>query len=284
MRRCAVGRRFSPFVFLALAFCAGGPSIADEESETPLDRALAGAWDSDEHRVRFYDLFLKTELFVPLAPDTELPPKGEERPVDQGETIRLLVREVGGVPTVYAFDTPVRLGALRVPEVTSYVRSPGRDLLSMLPPNVQVLLNQRAVRSKILSHEELEWLRKRAEPRQARPEEVDAAAAAALELLVPEDPPPDVVAVLRELFRERSGVKAAWLAHGRPKLSRKAPHLVIGIEANADVRPIIDDASAAVARVLPEGEFADFFEMGRDRLSKSMRKRGDRFYTRGAAD
>ncbi len=267
-------------VVLTLACC--GLLLAAAEPETELDRALAAAQENEAERGRFYEVFLETELYAPLAAETDLQP-GEERRAEAGETIRLFVRDVEDVPTAYAFDSAVRLGALRVPELTSYVRAPGRELLAMLPPNVQLVLNLHAPQSKVLSPEELTWLRGEVEAAKipAKPQELEAARSAALELLTADRPRQDVIAALRELFAQRPEVKTAWLAHGRSKGSAETPHLVIGIETDADARPVIDAAAPVVARILPDGEYADFFEMGRDRLSKSMRKRGSEFYTRG---
>jgi hypothetical protein len=87
---------------------------------------------------------------------------------------------------------------------------------------------------------------------------------------------------LTTLFAKRGKVKAAYLALMHDPSVDEKPHLVIGIDAEGDIEPIIRDAGVVVGDTAPGGEAVDLMRVvpGDSGLSQYFLEEVKPFYER----
>ena len=78
--------------------------------------------------------------------------------------------------------------------------------------------------------------------------------------------PAELVAALQKLFAKNESVHAAYLAQIHDPGTGEPPHLIIGIESD-DMEKAVREAGITSQRLVGEGEFVDFIQVGGDKRS-----------------
>ena len=117
---------------------------------TDLDRALAAAEQNENLNQQYYDLFLNTEIFIPLVerPDTSVEPIA----------IKPLLMEVAGELRLMLFDTEERLYAWGSPDM-EFAAMPGYETVEMMSAEFPWILNAGTEHPKEFNREEIQWLK-----------------------------------------------------------------------------------------------------------------------------
>ena len=119
------------------------------DSPTPLDEALDAARQDPEKSGIFYNLFLNTDLFLPVRPPD---------PGDAADVVNLHIVQDGDGLFLPAFDTLKRL-QVWAKGPTANVRVRCHILLQSLGKEYQMVLNAGTGKARGFGTEELEWLR-----------------------------------------------------------------------------------------------------------------------------
>ncbi|MBN2644489.1 MAG: SseB family protein [Desulfuromonadaceae bacterium] len=122
---------------------------------TELDKALAAFFndsDSEEHRARFYELFLNSSFFVPIVP------AGDTAEDEQkGDGVVPLVVEADNTDYLVLFDTLERL-QIWADDDAPYVPVAGYVLAEQSTPPLHWALNVGTDYSKTFLPDEIAWL------------------------------------------------------------------------------------------------------------------------------
>ena len=116
---------------------------------TKLDDALAAAKAGKGSEMDFYNLFLNSELLVPLAE----PPN----PADPGSLKPILI-ESDGKNYLMLFDSEDRLAAWAKRKL-DFAGLKGADIVAMMDPSVPWVLNVGTEHVKVFVPDEIQWLK-----------------------------------------------------------------------------------------------------------------------------
>ncbi|MDU8928844.1 SseB family protein [Alisedimentitalea sp. MJ-SS2] len=187
-------------------------------SETALDIAHREMETSDTARLRFYEVFADSELFLLLAGEAV------------GDQVEPEAIEVEGRPYVLAFDSEERLASF-AGQVSDFAMVSGRGLVEMLGgQEVGIGLNLEAPSAVLLPPEALSWLASTlAETPEEAQEDIE-------EIMVPSLAEDGLAALDAKLARAGGLAQAAWLVGARFKGGRRGHVLAIaGAVAGAEM-------------------------------------------------
>lgn len=116
---------------------------------TDLDKALEAAEKDEARAQEFYELFLNTEIFIPLAER----PEGEEP-----TSIKPLLAGTGEDCRLMLFDSEARLNAWAGQEM-DYAAMQGYELVELMDGEIPWVLNGGTEHPKEFDSEEILWLK-----------------------------------------------------------------------------------------------------------------------------
>lgn len=245
------------------------------ENDTPasdLDAALAAAQDSPDRRADFYELFLRSELWVPTH-------EGDGE--DQG--IRPLLVESEGTAFLLLFDSAERLQAWAQQEVDA-VRIQGAALAQGVDPRIHWLLNPGTERAKEFVPEEIAFLQQSLEERKMESREVPAGTE--VRVSTAQKVPEGLEESLREVLSASPAVRDAYLAQVHYELEGETPHLALAASLDAageDAQKRLHfEIATAARRHLGQGEEIEIHLEEGD-LSRKIIQVAEPFYQRDMA-
>lgn len=126
-------------------------AFADESNLSRLDQAYALALENSAKEPAYYNLFLNTELFIPVHSY-----KKDESP-KTGVTFDPILMKTDGVLVLMLFDSLERLRAWGNDDM-AYVSMPGRTVVEAVGSDIHWALNVGTGNMKVFVPEELQWL------------------------------------------------------------------------------------------------------------------------------
>lgn len=247
---------------------------------TPLAEAVQAVRDGTRDAMEFYELFLSTELLIPV--DAASVDDSESEELGPGDSVSILVVETDDGPVVPAFDEAEKLNNWAQQEMP-YVAVKGEVLLEVLETDLQVALNPNTDESKLFERSELDELRDWAlsgiEPTSA------AEGGNQLRVAPVADIDPDLEAALREVLDRHDEIGLAYLLVSSRETTGDDGNLLILLEAGEAGENEFAELARRVGRAIRpyfgEDEFFEVmrFEQG-DAVSEAVVNRGiDPFYT-----
>lgn len=245
--------------------------------QTPLDRALVAAMDSEESRPAYYDLLLRSDLYVPTV---DTPEREEQRRAAEGDSFSPVVLESEGRLVLVLFDTVERLQAWAQQEI-GFVRLPGHALVASVDPQIHWALNPGSGFDKQFVPEELAWLRRRLEDSHAS--QVVLERDTRVLIGTPSEVPEGLIESLTAVLRRNPEVHEARLAaigyEGEPRAHLAfVGTLVEGTEVEEAIRR---DIVLACRGFLEEGQTVDIF-LDDSGMARTARETVEPFYVREA--
>ncbi len=234
-----------------------------EEQENPVEVALRLAADEPAHRPEFYRLLLESSVYVLGHSEGTA---GEARTLSAGEKISIQnwVR-TDGSPVIPFFTS---LAALKraIEAETSYLALPARALFEMTR-GASLVLNPKSRHGKEFLPGEIDALLTDGVNR--LPERRVIQKETKVLLGQPAKYPSKMVDSLITLLSKHGQVKAAYLTLMHDASKDEKPHLVVGIEGEADLAQIMREAGVVAGDSAPDGEPVDFVQVERETLGLS---------------
>lgn len=210
------------------------------DAENKLEQLLARAFDEPARRPEFYRVLLESTVYV--VSYTGLPDSGE-RYLKPGDTLRILSVPAAGNMTVIPFFSSLDRLVDFLQRDGEWIGINARQLFVLTRGNTLVL-NPNSDLSKGFDPPEIDALLQTAAHHALR---LDTAPSRSCVPTGPPKPyPAGMVDALTTLFAARPQVRAAYVAMGRPD-EDSSPQLVLGIDTDADVPTILQEATAVAA-------------------------------------
>jgi len=191
--------------------------------ETDLDRAVEAAREDPDRRAAFYDVFLRSDLFIPTREEAS------ETGEDQSFTPLLVESE--GVPYLLLFDSVERLHTWADGEI-GHIRVPGHTLVEVMDPRLHWILNLGTRFTKEFVSDEITWLQQILQRERVERREVPAGT----KILVgaPKKEPEALAKALQPILERHSEVRDAHLAQVHYDLEGERPHLALAASLDVD--------------------------------------------------
>lgn len=138
-------------IFTAVLFISIS-SFAEDDNLSPLDQAYVLAMENADQELDYYNLFLNSELFIPVHSY-----KKDESP-KTGVTFDPILMKTDGVLVLMLFDSLERLRAWGNDDM-AYVSMPGRTVVEAVGSDIHWALNVGTGNMKVFAPEELQWLK-----------------------------------------------------------------------------------------------------------------------------
>ena len=222
---------------------------------TPIDKAYAAAIKDETKASDFYNLFLRSDIFIPTF---DVPEREGARRADEQESFNPVIIESDRQKTLILFDTLERLKGYATREI-GYVAMPGHAILEAMPEGLPWALNHTTDHYKEFTPEEIAHLKKQIEASRPRPTTVKEGT----QLLIgaPAKIPEGLAEALRETLKRNDEVTSARLGQVYIVAEGEVPHMALvvrtgGIDDNVK-QAMIKDLSTACRGKLAEGEHID---------------------------
>lgn len=266
-------------LLLAIVLSLSNVAVAAENTKTmtPLDRAFVTATTNPKEQAAYYEIFLKTEIYIPTH---NLPDKEIEKRAGAGESIQPVIIESEGLRYVMLFDSKERLSAWAKRE-TGFVRVPGRVVVEMAASDMRWALNVGTDYPKIFLPDEIQGLKQSLTKFQTKETKVSAGT----QVLVgaPARIPPGLLDSLRSRLSKNKEVKEAYLVQVHFVREGEKPHLALALRldkaSNAAVDAIKKDLALASRSHLAQGEYVDILTQESE-LDSQIIKAVKPFYVR----
>ena len=222
------------------------------EQESPLETSLRLAADEPSHRPEFFRLLLESSVLILGHGEGEAGGGAGEIAIQQWAR--------GDGSTVIPFFTSPAALRRAIEEERPCLEIPARTLFEMTR-GAFLVLNPESSHGKEFAPGEIEALL--ADGVNYQLEQRVTQEETQVLLGQPADYPDKLVDSLRALFEKQEKVKAAYLALMHDPSVDERPHLIIGIEADGEVEPVIREAGVVVADLAPGGEPIDLMAVRR---------------------
>ncbi|HEX5734554.1 MAG TPA: enhanced serine sensitivity protein SseB C-terminal domain-containing protein [Blastocatellia bacterium] len=231
---------------------------------TPLDKALQAARQDKSKANEFYNLFLKTDIYIPTH-DTPKKPNTKRRAGDDEKFTPVLLTHEGKT-LLPIFDTLERLEAWANRPI-GFIRISAHALLEAIDSSFHIALNLGTDYFKDFVSDEIKALQNTV--RGATPREQKVPAGTEVLVGAPAKIPKGLEAALRACLSKSKEIKAAYLGQVMYMAEGEKPHLVLVLEvgeATEDVfSAIVKDVGIAVMGLLKDGDYLDIQKYeGRD--------------------
>lgn len=246
---------------------------------TPLDRAFVAATKNPKEQSQYYDIFLKTDIYIPTH---NLPDKEGEKRAGAGESIQPVIIESDGIRYVMLFDSKERLRAWAKREI-GFVRLPGHAVVEMAGSDMRWVLNVGTDYQKVFLPDEIRWLKQSLSKSQARETKI----AAGTQVLVgaPARIPPGLLDSFRSRLSKNREVREAYLGQVHYVREGEKPHLALGLRMDKTSTSTADaikkDLAAASRGHLAQGEYMDILTQDNEPIFSEIIKTVKPFYERG---
>ena len=242
---------------------------------TPLDRALEVARKQPEKQSDFYNLFLKTEIFIPTH---DVPVKEGRRRAGSEETLRPIIIESDGQQYLMLFDSKERLSAWADREV-GFVAMPGHAVVQMMGPDIRWALNAGTDHLKVFVPEEIKWLKDSLQENQVSVEEGTRVLIGA-----PARIPDGLLEALSECLSRNPEVREAYLGEVSYAKEGEVPHLALVLRIDAAPESAVDairqDLGVASRGLLGGDGYIDIFVDDGGAVTTEVTKLVKPFYVR----
>lgn len=240
---------------------------------TPLAQAIEAVESGRSEPQLFYDLFLLTELLVPVDAETmEATVSGELGPEDE---VSILVVESKEGQLVPAFDSADKLKTWAGQEMP-FMAVKGHVLVDLLDDDLQIALNPNTDQSKLIDSAELTTLRRWVEEGISEGDAPEGP----IRVAPVTDVNPDLDDALFTALQRHKAIKQAFLLaaveEGRPE---EEAHLLVMLDLNSaddeTFQRLARDVGIAIRPCFGENEFFEImrFEVG-DNVSEAVAEEG----------
>ncbi len=212
---------------------------------TPLDQALQNALSDQSKAGEFYNLFLRSDIFIPTHDKPG--PAGAGR-ADDDEMFNPVILQKEGSSILLLFDTLDRLQTF-APRELGYIALPGHAILESMPEGIQWVLNHGTEYPKEFSLEELAFLKRQFE--QDGPQSAKVTEDTRILIGTPATVPDGLVDGLTEACRRNDEIVGAYLGQIYIEAPGEVPHLALVVQtsgASALVKKVIITELTAVVR------------------------------------
>jgi len=244
---------------------------------TPLDRALDAAMADPEAQKIFYNVFLNSEIFVPVQE-----PSNANEAKDLGprpDTFTPLLIASKDKAYLPLFDSLERLQAWAKGGM-KYISLPGYALLEGLEGNVHLVLNLGTEHVKEFFLEEIQWLKELVAAN--KPQIAKYEGGTRLKISTQEIPE-SLREPLVQSLGQNSEVEAAYLVQIHlPDSPKENPHWLLVIKMVAGMESAFNSIAEHIAQLvhpcLPQTEFLDILPYAGEELEVAVVKRAEPFY------
>jgi len=253
------------------------PFNPDDEM-TPLDKALQAAIKDQTKAGEFYNLFLRSTIYIPTF---DVPEREGVQRADGKESFNPVIIETGDEKTLILFDTLQRLEEYATREI-GYVAVPGHVILEAMPGDLYWALNHTTDYYKEFTPEEIEYLKTQVEDSRTEPATVREHTT--ILIGAPATIPERLVEDLCEALERNDEVTSAHLGQVYIVADGEVPHMALAVRtggiSDRVKQAMIRDLSMVCRGKLGEGEHIDILvdEMGE--ISEGIINQVDPFYTR----
>jgi hypothetical protein len=249
---------------------------------TPLDKALQAALSDQSKAGEFYNLFLRSDIYIPTHDKPEA--AGAKRAGDD-ETFNPVILQNEGDNILLLFDTLDRLQTF-APRELSYIALPGHAILESMPEGIHWVLNHGTEYPKEFSLEELSFLKKQFE--QDGPQSVKVSEDTQILIGTPAKVPDGLVDVLAEACRRNNEIVDAYLGQIYIEAPGEVPHLALVVTTAGAADPIkkaiITDLTAVVRGKLGEEGQIEMLVDRPGQMTDGIKQEVKPFYVSAGAD
>ncbi len=249
-----------------------------EDKMTPIDKAYAAAFKDQTKAGDFYNLFLRSDIFIPTF---DVPEREGARRADGQEAFNPVIIENEGRKTLILFDTLERLKGYATREI-GYVAMPGHAILEAMPEGMHWALNHTTDHYKEFSPEEIAHLKKQVEA--ARPKPTTVKEGTQIMIGAPAKIPGGLVEALRETLKRNGEVTSARLGQVYIAAEGEVPHMALVVQTSgiSDTvkQAMIKDLSTACRGKLAEGEHIDILVDESGQIAKGIISEVEPFHTK----
>ena len=197
---------------------------------TPLDTAVKEARKSEEARREFYNIFLRSELYIPVQ--SEFEGEGRQRIKEKTQILPILA-EARGVKHVMLFDSQQRLSEW-APQGLKFIGCTGHAIVGMADPEVPWFMNVGSEFSKVFVTEEVRWLKQYlTKVQQAATKETKVIpAGATVKVSAPVKPSEKFAQALKDCLERNQEIERAFLGSIQYEDDGIPPHLTFVLRRN----------------------------------------------------
>jgi len=244
-------KRFTTALLLLFA-----PVLHAEDIMTPIDKAYEVAIKDQTKAGEFYNLFLRSDIFIPTF---DVPEREEARRRSDGrESFNPVIIENEGRKTLILFDTLERLQGYATREI-GYVAMPGHAILEAMPEGLHWVLNHTTDHHKEFTPEEIAHLKKQLE--ESRPKATTVKQGTQIMIGAPAKIPEGLVEALQETLKRNDEVVSARLGQVYIVAEGEVPHLALVVRTGGITdtvkQAMLKDLSTTCRGKLGDGEHID---------------------------
>jgi SseB protein C-terminal domain/SseB protein N-terminal domain len=228
-----------------------------EDSQNPLEIALARAANEPASRPEFYRLLLESEIYV--IGYTDDPGQGRTT-IPAGAKLSITHWEKRDGTLFIPFFTSIDALRRALTKETTFVALPARGLFE-ITRGATLVLNPASSHYKEFFQHEIDALLATGVNHVTTEKVVEKPTRVLLG--PPAKYPSEMVSSLAALLAKHSNVKAAYLCLMHDQESGVAPTLVVGIEGDGDIEIAMTEAGSVAADTVPPGEFVCLYEVKR---------------------
>lgn len=225
------------------------------EPMTPLDRALVEAQKDESKAKDYYDLFLRSDIYVPTFNVPEIESEGRTK---EGDSFTPVIIDHDGKRFLILFDTFERLQGYATRDI-GFVQLPGHVLLESIPDGMHWTLNHTTEFFKEFLPEEIEELRRNLAG--LGPKEITIQKETQVLIGAPAKIPDGLIPALTEICRRNHEITQAFLGQVFIVGVDKAPHLSLVVTTSGVSNPakeaIMRDLAVAARNKMGEANFMD---------------------------
>ncbi|WP_133493005.1 enhanced serine sensitivity protein SseB [Alcanivorax sp. 24] len=246
-----------------------------EREENDLERLLRLAADEPAHRPEFYQRLLESTVYVLGTANG-----GEgQTTLEAGSQVNLTQWEKQDGTSAIPFFSSLEVLRQGIEEEQSYLALTARSLFEMTE-GATLYLNPRLPYGKEFVPEEVRGLLK--EGVGSAPEQRTVEQDTEVLLGQPAEYPAAMVDSLTQLLAKHGNVKRAFLTLMHDRSVSEHPSLVVGIEAEGDIEPVMRECGQVIGDTVSKGKAVDLYRIAEndEGLSRYFVEQVEPFYQR----
>lgn len=251
--------------------------VVEISKENKLEEILRLAAAEPVHRPKFYEVLLNSHVF--LLGTTEKPDIDGQMNLEAGSKIQFQHWEKADGSSVIPFFSSLEVLQKSIDSKESYLVLPVRSLFE-ITQSATLTLNPKSDYGKEFVPAEISHLLSTgiSQPPSQRVVEEETKVL----LGQPSNYPSKMVDSLTQLFAKHSNVKKAYLALMHDTSVDESPHLIVGIEADGDIKKVIWEAGNVTRCITPKGEAVDLYKVKKNEsgISEYLINQTKPFYER----
>jgi hypothetical protein len=249
-----------------------------EDKMTPIDKAYEVAIKDQTKAGEFYNLFLRSNIFVPTF---DVPEREGAKRADGQESFNPVIIENEGRKTLILFDTLERLQGYATREI-GYVAMPGHAILEAMPVGLHWALNHTTDHHKEFTPEEIAHLKKQFEESRAKATTVKQGTQ--IMIGAPAKIPEGLVEALQATLKRNEEVTSARLGQVYIAAEGEVPHLALVVRtggiSDTVKQAMIKDLSTTCRGKLGDGEHIDILVDEPGQISDGIVSEVEPFHTK----